>query len=84
MEDVVPAYLDKRRKDVETYRRALAAADFETLRMLGHRMKGTGAGFGFQTLTDIGSAIEEAALRHDTTSIAAGAGPESSPGMPGR
>ena len=72
MEDVVPAYLDKRRKDVQTYRQALAAADFETLRMLGHRMKGTGAGYGFQTLTEIGSAIEEAALRHDTTSIAAG------------
>jgi len=69
MEDVVPAYLDKRRKDVETYRLALADGDFETLRMLGHKMKGTGTGYGFPVLTEIGGAIEEAALRKDPGSI---------------
>jgi hypothetical protein len=39
-----PAYLDKRRKDVQIYRQALADEDFETLRTLGHKMKGTGVG----------------------------------------
>ena len=72
MEDVVPAYLEKRRKDVLTYSQALANQDFETLRMLGHKMKGTGAGYGFPVLTEIGSAIEEAALRKDAGRIAAG------------
>jgi signal transduction histidine kinase/DNA-binding response OmpR family regulator len=71
MEDVVPGYLDKRRKDVLTYRLALAAKDFDTLRMLGHKMKGTGAGYGFPVLTDIGGAIEQAALRKDAASILA-------------
>jgi len=71
MEDVVPGYLEKRRKDVQTYRQALANADFDAVRMLGHKMKGTGSGYGFPLLTEIGSAIEQAALRKDTGSIAA-------------
>ena len=41
-----PAYLHKRRKDVQVYRQALADEDFETLRTLGHKMKGTGVGMG--------------------------------------
>lgn len=72
MEDIVPGYLEKRRKDVQTYRQALADRDFDTLRMLGHKMKGTGAAYGFPELTQIGSAIEEAALRKDAATIAAG------------
>ncbi len=72
MEDVVPGYLEKRRKDVLKYRQALADQDFDTLRMMGHKMKGTGAGYGFAELTEIGSAIEEAALRKDAATVAAG------------
>ena len=71
IQDVVPAYLDKRRKDIPTYRRALENQDFETLSMLGHKMKGTGAGYGFPVLTEIGGAIERAALSKDSGSIAA-------------
>lgn len=66
MADVVEAYLDKRRNDIPTYRQALAAGDFETLRMLGHKMKGTGAGYGFARMTEIGSAIEKAAQNGDS------------------
>jgi HPt (histidine-containing phosphotransfer) domain-containing protein len=72
MEDIVPGYLEKRRKDVLKYRQALADQDFDTLRMMGHKMKGTGAGYGFAELTEIGSAIEEAALRKDAATVAAG------------
>ena len=67
MEDVVPAYLDKRRKDLLAYRQALANHDFEAVRMLGHKMKGTGAGYGFSKLTEIGALIEEAALQQDVS-----------------
>ncbi len=69
MEDVVPAYLEKRRKDVSTYRQALADGDFETLRMLGHKLKGTGGGYGFDMLTELGAAIEQAAAREDAGAV---------------
>ena len=69
MEDVVPAYLDKRRADVLSYRGALAVGDFETIRMLGHKMKGTGAGYGFEALTSLGAAIERAAQNQDAAAV---------------
>ncbi|MEO7650871.1 MAG: ATP-binding protein, partial [Bryobacteraceae bacterium] len=69
MADVVPSYLEKRRNEVPTYRQVLANGDFKTLRLMGHRMKGTGAGYGFAMLTDFGGAIEMAALNSDARSI---------------
>lgn len=69
MEDVVPAYLAKRRADVRVYRGALAAGDFESIRQLAHKMKGTGTGYGFPLLTDFGGAIETAAIGKDAAGI---------------
>jgi signal transduction histidine kinase/CheY-like chemotaxis protein len=70
MEDVVPGYLKKRRAEVPVYRAALAAGDLTAIRNMGHRMKGTGGGYGFQALTDLGSAFEKAALAGDREEIA--------------
>jgi signal transduction histidine kinase/CheY-like chemotaxis protein len=61
MEDVVPAYLEKRRGEIALYSAALDKGDFETVRGLAHKMKGTGAGYGFPVLTEIGSEMEQAA-----------------------
>ena len=71
MEDVVPAYLERRRKEIRTYRDALTARNFEAARMLGHKMRGTGSGYGFPLLTEIGRMIEEAALRQDAGEVTA-------------
>ena len=54
----VPGFLRNRRKDVATMHDALARGDFETVERLGHIMKGSGASFGFQAITDIGAALE--------------------------
>jgi signal transduction histidine kinase/DNA-binding response OmpR family regulator len=69
MEDVVPGYLAKRRAEVAVYRQALAESNFETIRMLAHKTKGTGAGYGFPVLTELGSIIEKAAERHDVEEL---------------
>jgi signal transduction histidine kinase/DNA-binding response OmpR family regulator len=69
MEDVAPAYLDKRRAEISTYRQALESSNFDAIRMLAHKMKGTGAGYGFPVLTDLGSALEAAAKRGDRDEI---------------
>jgi len=59
----VPAFLAGRRQDVITMRDCLARDDFGTVEILGHRMKGAGASFGFQAITDIGAALEREAAR---------------------
>jgi signal transduction histidine kinase/CheY-like chemotaxis protein len=71
MEDVVPDYLRKRRADVTTYRERLQAADFDAIRKLAHKMKGTGTGYGFPRLTELGSGLETAAFLCDAPAIQA-------------
>ncbi len=66
LEKVVPDFLSRRREDIESMREALAYGDYETLRVFGHRMKGTGGAYGLDAITDIGRALEEAAKARDS------------------
>ena len=50
LRDVIPAYLEKRRADIVSYEKALAAGDLDCIRAIAHKMKGTGAGYGFPLL----------------------------------
>jgi PAS domain S-box-containing protein len=61
----IPAFLQNRRQDVATMRDALDRGDFDTVARLGHGMKGAGASFGFQPITDIGAALEQEAASAD-------------------
>jgi len=70
LEDIVPGYLENRRKDVALLRKALDGCDFPAIRMTGHKIKGTGSGYGFPTLTELGAAIEDAALERNADVIA--------------
>ncbi len=69
LEDIIPGFLQKRRKDIEEIQRALAGNDFEAIRVLGHTMKGIGGGYGFDAITSIGSAIEQSAKNNNTDEI---------------
>ena len=57
----VPAFLQNRRNDVATMLQAVGDGDFGSVERLGHSMKGAGASFGFQAITDIGAGIERSA-----------------------
>jgi len=71
MEDIVPGYLEKRRAEIDTYRQALAGGDFDSIRMMGHKLKGTGGGYGFPVLTEIGGKLEEQALAKNADGLRA-------------
>jgi CheY-like chemotaxis protein len=58
--DRIPAYLQNCRRNVVVMLDALDRVDFETVTSLGHQMRGSGGAYGFQAITDIGAAIEEA------------------------
>jgi len=66
---LVPAFLANRRRDIVALRAALAGLDFNTIRMLGHTIKETGRGYGFDGITEIGSAIERAAHHEDGEAV---------------
>ncbi|MBI2469297.1 MAG: response regulator, partial [Candidatus Rokubacteria bacterium] len=60
LEAVIPEFLENRRQDVRSLREALERGDFETIRLLGHRMKGSGAGYGCEAITQIGELLDQA------------------------
>jgi HPt (histidine-containing phosphotransfer) domain-containing protein len=69
LEDIVPGFLENRRKDAGTLETALQENDFTTVRLLGHRMKGDGGGYGFSAISTIGETLEQAAIREDRLAI---------------
>ena len=59
--DLIPGFLENRQKDIKTIHETLQKGDYETLQRMGHTLKGTGGGYGFDEITDIGLRIENAA-----------------------
>lgn len=69
LEDIVPGFLENRRHDVIALQAAIHSDDFNTIKILGHRMKGDGGGYGFEAISTIGATMEQAAARQDRPSI---------------
>ena len=71
LEDLIPVFMRNRHKELDSLRAALAAADFEQLRQLGHRMKGVGNSYGFTHISTLGKYIEDGARSGDRASLQA-------------
>jgi HPt (histidine-containing phosphotransfer) domain-containing protein len=69
LEDLVPVFMNNRRKEIEALRAALDALDFEQLRQLGHRMKGVGNSYGFSKVSELGKSIEDGARSQDCAAL---------------
>ena len=69
LEDIIPGFLENRRRDVRTLETALQHNDLKTIRVIGHRMKGDGGGYGFDAISTIGDGMEQAAAREDRNAI---------------
>jgi HPt (histidine-containing phosphotransfer) domain-containing protein len=67
--DIIPGYLDNRRQELQLMREAVAAANYEIIRVTGHSMKGSGGGYGFDAITEYGSLLEDAAKQGDADRI---------------
>jgi HPt (histidine-containing phosphotransfer) domain-containing protein len=71
LEDLIPVFMKNRHKELDALRVALAAADFEQLRQLGHRMKGVGNSYGFARVSTLGKCIEDGARSGDRAALQA-------------
>ena len=63
--ELVPRYLARREADVEALEEAVTLQDHATVHRIGHSMKGSGGGYGFQGITDIGLRLEDAGREAD-------------------
>jgi len=61
MQGIVPKYLANRAKDCDALREQAANSGFADAKRLGHNMKGTGGGYGFEEISRLGACIEAAA-----------------------
>jgi PAS domain S-box-containing protein len=69
IEDLVPWYLGNRRNDLAALAKAVSGGDLPAIRVIGHSMKGSGTGYGFPEITEIGRAMETGAVAGDLAEI---------------
>ena len=70
LEQLVTRFLTRKQGELVLMREALAAFDFETIRRLGHDLKGAGEGFGFPELSILGAKLELAAKARNAEQVA--------------
>jgi hypothetical protein len=66
---LVPQYLASKEKQIEEARAALDSRDFGPIRRFGHNLRGTGRGYGFPPIEEMGREIELAAVEGDPSRI---------------
>jgi CheY-like chemotaxis protein len=69
LEDLIPNYLNNRKTDLQALAESLAKGDLDTARVIGHGMKGSGGGYGFPRITEIGASIERFAVSRSSSGI---------------
>ena len=66
---LVTEYVTRCLAALPTAREALRRSDYAQIRVLGHRLRGSGGAYGILKVTEIGSAIELAAGHDDATEL---------------
>src|SRR5438445_86082 len=61
----LPAYLERQRAAARGLQKSLEGGDYDSIGVLGHRLKGSGSGYGLDRLSQIGAALEQAANARD-------------------
>lgn len=61
IQDMIPSFLENRKKDLAQFERDLPERRFDEIRSVAHKIKGNSAGYGFQKLSEIGAELEDAA-----------------------
>ena len=70
LRELIPDYLANRRNDLVTLATALENRDFRRAKIIGHGMKGSGGGYGFPAITEIGRILEKSANEEDAAGVA--------------
>ena len=69
LKELIPGFLRGREEDIHTLNQSLETSDYATIQSIGHTMKGNGAGYGFDKISEIGRQLEIAAKKKEDTAI---------------
>ena len=71
MQDIVPGYLEARRREIPELFAFCSAGDLDSLRKAGHKLAGSGGGYGFDRLSELGKQVEMLSRAGDAAGVAA-------------
>lgn len=71
LEDVIPAYLEKKREEVSILNGLASSGALEEIKRIGHKLAGSGGGYGLDRLSELGRDIEGHAASGDAVSLGA-------------
>lgn len=66
---LIPAFLERREKELTELEGLFNQRNFTAIKALGHKLKGTGTGYGFAAITEAGRELETAAVAEDVPEI---------------
>lgn len=69
LKDLIPGFLENRRKEIRAMQEALEHGDFGMIRKMAHTMKGVGGGYGFDAITAICREIGESAEQRNAPGV---------------
>lgn len=69
IKELIPGYLANRRQDVISLQHALAAGDYRSIQFIAHGLKGSGGGYGFAFISQLGYRLEEAARKQQAEPV---------------
>jgi PAS domain S-box-containing protein len=67
--DLVPRFIENQKANAARILELASAGEYDSLRRLGHNMKGTGKGYGFAVLSSFGATLEQASGRAAASEI---------------
>lgn len=68
-QEIIPSYLYNLTDNIETMKSHLKKQNYDAIKKIGHGIRGTGGGYGFDAITDMGKYIEEAAKKSNVEKI---------------
>jgi len=69
LKDLIAGILENWIQEIQIMRQALDRNNFETIRNISHKMKGTGGVFGFGRVSKMGGILESAAINRNAEGI---------------
>ena len=69
IKEIIPNFLEWREKDINLFKVAIEAEDFDQLESIGHKVKGNAGSYGVHKMSEYGAGIEIAAKNKELAKI---------------
>ena len=69
MKNLIPTFLDSQKAGIDSIKVALTNRDFEEIKRISHKLKGTSHMYGFENVSQLFSGIELADAHKDMSTI---------------